>query len=751
MKLPFNFDWFSSTGRNFTSREFIIFSGVIVTVALIILSALSSLDDVFVPKLVEREKVVAEVPLDVDNSSLPGDRTVPSLIYDKINDRLVMFGGRENYQNQDPAVYKNDVWEFKLESESNPRPKWRRMSPSGTPPTPRNGSACVYDDLNQRMVCFGGWSGRALGGFFEMTLRSDNDGEWKELHPSGDVPSNRYTKAIYDSKYQRMIIFGGNGGYYEDYKDLYSVTLPGKGEDGVWVKYSDAPEELEPRSEHSMVYDSKNQTVVIFGGLGDIDVWKLTLPKDLSKAAWAESFPSNPPTFGRHLHEAVYDAKNERMIVYGGISGSRYLSDIWELTLPAKGDGAWTDKNPDPGERPSALKGMAAVYDDIRQRMIVFGGVEGIPPNYLTRDLLAIDLPSRGDFTFRQFTIFSKQGTTDGLKSIYDGGNKRMIMFAGYGKIRDINFPELTGTHINEVWTLETSGAPVLRNISPSIGPLGRELVSLVYDEVNKRLVMFTGTDANGHRMNDTWSLPLGSFGSNKWQKLEPTGDKPEPRWGGTTVYDAENQRAIMFGGMDGERRLLNDVWELSLKLPGKEHWVNRTPQDTGPIPRWEAKAVYNPENKRMVLYGGFAGGDKYMADVWDLDLSVPGSEKWMERSVDGGPGPRRGHVAVYDAQNERVVFFGGYDGKVHYNDTWYLNIAVPGKESWQTASINGTTPAERRSHTGVYDPVGQRMVIYGGRGQGFPLPFYNDYWELTLPSSGEAIWKEIQPQEVTP
>ncbi len=749
MKLPFNFYWSTSTDRKFTPREFIIFSGVIVTVALITLSAFLSLDNVFVPKLAERKEVPIGAPPIIDNWGSPGDLTVPSLIYDKVNDRLIMFGGRENYLIADPPIYKNDVWEFKLPSESDPNTKWRKMSPSGTPPSPRNESACIYDGLNQRMICFGGWAGKALGGFFEMTLRSDNDGEWKELHPVGDVPSDRYTKAIYDSKYQRMVIFGGNGGS-EDYKDLYSLTLPGKGEDGVSLKYDDAPEEGEPRSEHSMIYDSKNQSMVITGGFGDLDVWKLTLPKDLSKGVWAEAFPSHPPTFGRHLHEAIYDAKNERMIVYAGTSGIKYLDDIWELTLPTKGDGVWTDKNPDSGERPSALKGMAAVYDDIRQRMIVFGGVEGIAPNYLTRDLLAIDLPSEGKLTFKQFTIFSKQSATDGLKSIYDSDNKRMVLFSGYSKIRDVNLPELTGTHINEIWTLETSGEPVLRNISPSVGPLGRELTSLVYDEINKRLIMFTGTDANGHRMNDTWSLPLGSFGSSEWQKLEPVGDKPEARWGGTTIYDSKNQRAIMFGGMDGQKKPLNDVWELSLAFPGEERWVNRTPQDTGPVPRWEAKGVYDLENRRMVIYGGFAGGEKYMADVWELDLNMPGREKWRELSVDGGPGPRRGHIAIYDAQNKRVVFFGGYDGKVHYNDTWYLNIAIPGKESWQAVSINGTPPEKRRSHTGIYDPVKQRMIIYGGRGEGFPLPFYNDYWELTLPSSGEATWKEIRPQEVT-
>ena len=274
----------------------------------------------------------------------------------------------------------------------------------------------------------------------------------------------------------------------------------------------------------------------------------------------------------------------------------------------------------------------------------------------------------------------------------------------------------------------------------------------MIYDEANKRLVTFTGNDANGHRMNDTWALPLGAFGSGGWQKLEPAGEKPPARWGGAAIYDAKNQRLMLFGGTNNKKEPLNDVWELSLKTLGKEAWINRTPQGgAAPVVRWEAQATYDPINQRMIIYGGFDTKEKYMSDVWELDLSVPGKEKWKELVLSGGPGPRRGGISIYDSLNKRIVYFGGYDGKAHYNDTWYLNIAVRGEERWEPVSISGTPPAKRRSHAAIYDPVNQRMIIYAGRGEGSPLPFYNDYWELTLPSSGEPTWSELKPQEIVP
>src|SRR5688500_4786753 len=66
---------------------------------------------------------------------------VHSTIYDPIRDRLIVFGG------QGYAGSTNDVWAFSLSG----IPHWTRLSPSGTPPSPRSFHSAVYDSLLDRM------------------------------------------------------------------------------------------------------------------------------------------------------------------------------------------------------------------------------------------------------------------------------------------------------------------------------------------------------------------------------------------------------------------------------------------------------------------------------------------------------------------------------------------------------------------------------------------------------------------------
>ena len=59
------------------------------------------------------------------------------------------------------------------------------------------------------------------------------------------------------------------------------------------------------------------------------------------------------------------------MIVFGGVVGGTRLGDVWALTL---GDApSWTQLTPS-GTSPSARYGHSAIYDPVRDRMVVFSG-----------------------------------------------------------------------------------------------------------------------------------------------------------------------------------------------------------------------------------------------------------------------------------------------------------------------------------------------------------------------------------------
>src|SRR4029077_20991432 len=101
-------------------------------------------------------------------------------------------------------------------------------------------------------------------------------------------------------------------------------------------------------------------------------------------------------------------------------------------------------------------------------------------------------------------------------------------------------------------------------------------------------------------------------------------------------------------------------------------------------------------------------------------------------------PPSRTYHTAIYDPMHDRMLVLGGDDGR-YRNDVWALWLS--GGPAWSALSAAGSLPAARVKHAAIYDPVRQRMVMFGGHdGSGYR----NDVWALSL--SGTPAWNEITP-----
>ncbi len=275
--------------------------------------------------------------------------------------------------------------------------------------------------------------------------------------------------------------------------------------------------------------------------------------------------------------------------------------------------------------------------------------------------------------------------------------------------------------------------------------PFLRSDHSAIYDAPNDRIIVFGGW--NGRQFfNDVWALDT-TEGSEAWTKLNPHSACPPPRAQHTAIYDAANKRMIVFGGHQAHYNF-NDVWALDLSTPGSETWTYLTPGGTMIPAMHYHSAVYDATNKRMVVFGG-SGRGGLRNDTWALDLSTPGAEAWSQLAVSGSVPPARWqHTAIYDSQNGLMVVFGGTSGGALLNDAWSLNLTT---QHWAALSPDGDPPPARRKHSAVFHhpiatPYGW-MIIFGGWGNG---GFLDDAWYLHL-TPGEIEWFQTVPPSSSP
>ncbi|MGH3055008.1 MAG: Kelch repeat-containing protein, partial [Gaiellaceae bacterium] len=237
--------------------------------------------------------------------------------------------------------------------------------------------------------------------------------------------------------------------------------------------------------------------------------------------------------------------------------------------------------------------------------------------------------------------------------------------------------------------------------------------------------------------LNDLWALSLS--GSPDWTQLAPSGTPPSQRYAHTAIYDPVRDRMVVFGGYDNTVGLVNDVWSLS--LAGSPAWAQLAPSGTPPVAREWHSAIYDPVRDRMLVFGG-TDGLNLLGDVWSLALA--GGTAWSQVVPTGSPGVRDIHSAIYDPIRDRMVVFAGGGDSGDLNDVWALSLT--GTPAWTQLAPTGAPPGARDSHSAIYDPVRDRMVIYGGEGG---LGAVNDLWSMSL--AGIPAWTQLAPTGIVP
>ncbi|MEZ4365026.1 MAG: DUF4215 domain-containing protein [Kofleriaceae bacterium] len=180
-----------------------------------------------------------------------------------------------------------------------------------------------------------------------------------------------------------------------------------------------------------------------------------------------------------------------------------------------------------------------------------------------------------------------------------------------------------------------------------------------------------------------------------------------------TGAYDARRQRVIVTGGYGGGV-YYGDTWQLAAN-----GWIPLPVAGALPARRHGAIA-YDATREHLIAFGGTNGptSSSYLADTWTLD-----DAGWRLLTPATSPPARASHAMAFDVARGVLVLFGGNvaGGVTQASDTWEFDGAT-----W-TQRTFAVTPPARRDHVMAYDPVGLRVVMFGGSGNSFS--FLGDTW----------------------
>lgn len=143
----------------------------------------------------------------------------------------------------------------------------------------------------------------------------------------------------------------------------------------------------------------------------------------------------------------------------------------------------------------------------------------------------------------------------------------------------------------------------------------------------------------------------------------------------------------------------------------------------TGPAGAAGAALGFDSESGVAVLFGGldfnnFAIND----DTWSFDAR---QQEWTQMKPAQAPGIGNYHSMAYDPVSDRMILFGGSGPDDRpYGETWAYDVNA---DTWTNLEPETSPPARYYSDM-IYDPGQRKMVLFGGTSEWASATF-NDTW----------------------
>lgn len=282
------------------------------------------------------------------------------------------------------------------------------------------------------------------------------------------------------------------------------------------------------------------------------------------------------------LHESAFDTANGRALSYDWRDGS--------LLAAASGTANWV-RLPAAPNQPSVRLGALMVFDERRNRLVLFGG-------------LSLAAHTQVDETWEfDSTRWHLRATATrpparyGARGCYRADRGTVLMFGGFTTTDAGTVPlDDTWEYDGTDWRLvATGGLPV-------------STTAFATDLARGTVVAYSG-------------LATHELRATGWTVVQPT-QSPPNRIAPGLAYDPRRRRCVMFGGRDPVTRLqLRDFWEYDGVT-----WVQRNPVPAPVRPRYAAQMHYDPTARAVLAIGGSLQlGDliRPLADVMRYEPTV--------------------------------------------------------------------------------------------------------------------------------
>jgi hypothetical protein len=666
----------------------------------------------------------------------PSSRHSHTAVFDPSSAQMIIFGGQETSTNTDlndvwlgvTSAQQNDRFIQVLPTGTAPQGRYGHTAtydPNTNRMTIFGGALGLPSPCANDVWLLDGANGRGSA-------------SWIALTPSGTPPAARqYHAAAYDPTTDSMIIFGGNNcstGYFNDVWVLSSAN--GEGGTPAWKKLSPSGTSPAARESSSAVYDSANNILTIYGGdaggTGLADVWVLSHANGSGGTpVWTRLTPTGTPPGARTGQSATYDSSTDRMTVFGGVNNGLTLSDSWVLTS-ANGIGSPSWLAIRTSTTAPSVAYHSAVYDQTANDLYVFAGSSSA--DKLSTNSHAFTLyGANGIAKTGSRWILGGPAVRYSQSAFYDSSSNNLFVFGGQHAKTNLDFSDyweasaVAGSS-NLKWTVIHPTGPTP---SPRFGHTG------LFDSGSDRMMVFGG--ATGYPapcVNDYHVLQHANLkgGTPTWLLLSPSGTLPPVRTLHASVYDSVTNTLIVFGGYDCKTTYYNDVWILknANDVSGQPSWTKLAPSGTGPSARESSSAVYDSSTNTLIVFGGDTGASQFV-DIWLLSNAngTGGTPKWTQLTPSNhGPSARSGQSAIYDVQNDRMTIYGGYSAGRILSDVWILSGANGhnGTASWTQL----TSGQPRRFPSSMYDSGPNEMITFGGSSSTNPLNPSSDIYTLT-------------------